>query len=187
MRCKAHVRFGGRAGETGWSKDHHRAPVRSCTDRPGDKVFLDAEHRRHAVVENAIRDLKYGVGLNHLPSGRFGANAAWLALNVMAHNMARWTCRLGGLDSTKAADATNNPAVSHLTADHTPVDDPAAPARPARKSFVATDTLRRRHLCMPGRLATSARKLTLHLPTNWPWADAFNQMLANLRSVTLTT
>ena len=47
------------------------------TDRPGDKVFLDGDHRGHAVVENVIRDLKYGVGLNHLPSGRFGANAAW--------------------------------------------------------------------------------------------------------------
>ena len=29
-----------------------------------------------AEIENAIRDLKYGVGLNHLPSGRFAANAA---------------------------------------------------------------------------------------------------------------
>ena len=34
--------------------------------------------RRHAEIENAIRDLKYGVGLNHLPSGRFAANGAWL-------------------------------------------------------------------------------------------------------------
>jgi hypothetical protein len=153
-------------------------------DRPGGKVFLDADHRRHAVVENAIRDLKYGVGLNHLPSGRFGANAAWLALNVMAHNMARWTCRLGGLDT---ADATTDPTLTDLTPDNTSVHQPAAIARPARKSFVATDTLRRHHLCIPGRLATSARKLTLHLPTNWPWADAFNQMLVNLRSVTLIT
>ena len=46
-------------------------------------------------VENAIRDLKYGVGLNHLPSGRFAANAAWLAVQVMAHNLARWTSRIG--------------------------------------------------------------------------------------------
>jgi hypothetical protein len=156
------------------------------TDRPGDKVFLDADHRRHAVVENAIRDLKYGVGLNHLPSGRFGANAAWLALNVIAHNMARWTTRIGGLDTTDA-DATNDPSITDLSADNTPVDEPIAPARPARKSFVATDTLRRCHLCIPGRLTTSARKLNLHLPIYWPWADAFNQMLANLRSVTLVT
>ena len=56
---------------------------------------LEADHRRHAEIENAIRDLKYGVGLNHLPSGRFAANAAWLAVQAMAHNLARWTARIG--------------------------------------------------------------------------------------------
>ena len=65
------------------------------TDREGDTLQLEADHRRHAEVENAIRDLKYGVGLNHLPSGRFAANAAWLAVQVMAHNLARWTSRIG--------------------------------------------------------------------------------------------
>ena len=54
------------------------------TDREGDTLSLEADHRRHAVVEDPIRELKYGVGLNHLPSGRFAANAAWLALNVLA-------------------------------------------------------------------------------------------------------
>ena len=52
------------------------------TDREGDVLELEADHRRHAEIENAIRDLKYGVGLNHLPSGRFAANAAWLAVQV---------------------------------------------------------------------------------------------------------
>jgi hypothetical protein len=65
------------------------------TNREGDTLYLEADHRRHAEVENTIRDLKYGVGLNHLPSGRFSANAAWLALNVMAHNLARWASRTG--------------------------------------------------------------------------------------------
>ena len=65
------------------------------TDRDGDTLELEADHRRHAEIENAIRDLKYGVGLNHLPSGRFPANAAWLAVQVMAHNLARWTARIG--------------------------------------------------------------------------------------------
>ena len=65
------------------------------TDREGDTLELEADHRRHAEIENAIRDLKYGVGLNHLPSGRFPANAAWLAVQVMAHNLARWTTRIG--------------------------------------------------------------------------------------------
>ncbi len=65
------------------------------TDRAGDPLTLEADHRRHAEIENAIRDLKYGMGLNHLPSGRFAANGAWLAVQVMAHNLARWTARLG--------------------------------------------------------------------------------------------
>ncbi len=39
--------------------------------------------------------MKYGVGLNHLPSGKFAANGAWLAVQVIAHNLARWTARLG--------------------------------------------------------------------------------------------
>jgi len=65
------------------------------TDRDGPTLALEADHRRHAEVENAIRDLKYGVGLNHLPSGRFAANGAWLAVQVMAHNLARWTARIG--------------------------------------------------------------------------------------------
>ena len=65
------------------------------TDRESDTLDLEADHRRHAEIENAIRDLKYGVGLNHLPSGRFPANGAWLAVQVMAHNLVRWTTRIG--------------------------------------------------------------------------------------------
>ena len=65
------------------------------TDRDWATLELEADHRRHAEIENAIRDLKHGVGLNHLPSGRFAANAAWLAVQVMAHNLARWTARIG--------------------------------------------------------------------------------------------
>ena len=49
------------------------------TDRDGETLELEADHRRHAEVEKAIRDLKYGVGLNHMPSARFAANGAWLA------------------------------------------------------------------------------------------------------------
>jgi len=31
-------------------------------DREGETIYLEADHRRHAVVEDVIRDLKYGVG-----------------------------------------------------------------------------------------------------------------------------
>lgn len=67
------------------------------TDLDGDAVTLDAFHRRHAVVELAIRDLKEGAGLEHVPSGQFFANAAWLACAVLAHNLIRWSAGLGAL------------------------------------------------------------------------------------------
>jgi len=122
------------------------------TDRQGAMIDLEADHRRHAEVENTIRDLKYGVGLNHFPSGRFGANAAWLAFNVVAHNLVRWTSRIG-----------------------------------LGETLIATDTLRRHYLSMPGRITRSARKLTLHLPARWPWAKRFNTALTNLRAIVLVT
>jgi Transposase DDE domain group 1 len=65
------------------------------TDRVGTTTWLDADHRRHAVCELAIRDLKAGAGLAHLPSGRFAANAAWLLAATLAHNLLRWTASLG--------------------------------------------------------------------------------------------
>jgi hypothetical protein len=65
------------------------------TDRVGTATFLDADHRRHAVCELAIRDLKAGAGLAHLPSGQFNANAAWLGAATLAHNLLRWTATLG--------------------------------------------------------------------------------------------
>ena len=65
------------------------------TDRDGETLELEADIAATLEIENAIRDLKYGVGLNHLPSGRFAANAAWLAVQVMAHNLARWTAHIG--------------------------------------------------------------------------------------------
>ena len=60
------------------------------TDRDGETLELEADH---AEIQYAIRDLKYGVGLNHLPSGPLRANGAWLAVQVIAHNLARWTAR----------------------------------------------------------------------------------------------
>jgi hypothetical protein len=65
------------------------------TNRVGTAVELDADHRRHAVCELTIRDLKTGAGLAHLPSGQFNANATWLLATTLAHNLLRWTARLG--------------------------------------------------------------------------------------------
>jgi hypothetical protein len=67
------------------------------TDVELGTVAVDAFHRDHATIELAIRDLKEGAGLEHCPSGRFFANAAWLGCAVLAHNLIRWTARLGAV------------------------------------------------------------------------------------------
>jgi hypothetical protein len=65
------------------------------TDLAGETVALDAFHRQHATVELTIRDLKEGAGLEHIPSGHYDANAAWLQCAVLAHNLMRWTATIG--------------------------------------------------------------------------------------------
>ena len=77
-----------------WPDWRHHAFI---TNVPLATVAVDAFHRDHATVELAIRDLKEGAGLEHCPSGRFFANAAWLGCAVLAHNLIRWTARLGDL------------------------------------------------------------------------------------------
>jgi hypothetical protein len=65
------------------------------TDLAGDAVALDQFHRDHASVELAIRDIKEGAGLEHVPSGNYAANSAWLCCAVLAHNLIRWTATTG--------------------------------------------------------------------------------------------
>ena len=119
------------------------------TNRHGEAVDLDVDHRAHAVVELAIRDLKHGAGLTHCPSGNFQANAAWLVATMLAHNVIRWV-QLLGVSSPKLAVAK---------------------------------TLRRRLLSLPGRITRTARRVTLHLPTSWPWRAAFAGTLTRLRAL----
>jgi hypothetical protein len=75
-----------------WPDWRHHAFI---TDLEMPTIDVDKLHRDHARVELAIRDLKEGAGLEHCPSGRFFANAAWLGCAVLAHNLVRWTSRLG--------------------------------------------------------------------------------------------
>src|SRR5581483_6331566 len=83
------------------SYDHHAF----VTDREGDVLEVEADHRRHAVVEQTIAELK-SAGLAHLPSGRFTANAAWLAFAVMAHNLGHAIGILAGHELARATAAT---------------------------------------------------------------------------------
>jgi len=75
-----------------WPDWRHHAFITS--DTAMTTIEADQFHREHAVVELAIRDLKEGAGLEHIPSGHYHANAAWLACAVLAHNLGCWTTQL---------------------------------------------------------------------------------------------
>ncbi|WP_310961739.1 IS1380 family transposase [Nocardioides terrisoli] len=99
-------------------------------------IEADQRHRDHALVEQVIAELKDGP-LAHLPSGKYAANAAWVAHAVLAFNIARAT----GV---------------------------AASLRTARWA-----TLRTRIINIPARIASTGRRLVVHLPQHWPWASSW--------------
>jgi hypothetical protein len=43
-----------------------------------------------------------------------------------------------------------------------------------------TATTRRKLVHVPARVASSARRLTLHLPTAWPWENAWTMLFTGL-------
>jgi hypothetical protein len=75
------------------------------TNRTEPLQVVEAEHRQHAVVELAIRDLK-DQALAHFPSGTFTANAAWTVIAALAHNLLRWTQTIGLRDATSRTAKT---------------------------------------------------------------------------------
>lgn len=102
-------------------------------------VEADQRHRDHAVIEQVIAELKDGP-LAHLPSGKYAANAAWVAHAVIAFNIAR-----------AAAVATDQHRARWAT-------------------------LRTRIINVPARIASTGRRLILHLPTYWPWASNWESL-----------
>jgi hypothetical protein len=75
------------------------------TDSPLPMLAAEADHRRHAIIEQVIADLKNSA-LAHLPSGNFAANSAWLVLAAMAFNLTRATGALASTFHAKATTAT---------------------------------------------------------------------------------
>ena len=75
------------------------------TDSPFEMIQAEAQHRDHAIVEQVFADLSCGP-LAHLPSGRFPANAAWLALAAICHNLTRAAGCLASAFHARARNAT---------------------------------------------------------------------------------
>jgi hypothetical protein len=75
------------------------------TDSPFELVQAEEQHRGHAIIEQLLADLNDGP-LAHLPSGKFNANAAWLAIAAIAHNLLRAAGTLAGRRHARARAAT---------------------------------------------------------------------------------
>ena len=102
-------------------------------------IEADQRHRDHAIVEQVIAELKDNA-LAHLPSGKYTANAAWVALAVTAFNLARATAVAAGHHRARWA------------------------------------SLRKKIIDVPARIASTSRRLNLHMPRDWPWAAGWESL-----------
>ncbi len=78
-------------------------PFFTNTDAPVEQA--DITHRHHAIIETVFADLIDGP-LAHLPSGRFGANSAWVLCAAIAHNLLHAAGVLAGGQHTRARGST---------------------------------------------------------------------------------
>ena len=96
-------------------------PFFTDTDEPIDAA--DITHRRHAIIETVFADLIDGP-LAHMPSGRFGANSAWILCAAIAHNLLRAAGVLAGATNAVARGSTLRRRIVNI---------PARLARPQRR------------------------------------------------------
>ena len=93
------------------------------TDSTEPVADADITHRRHAIIETTFADLIDGP-LAHMPSGRFGANSAWVLCAAIAHNLLRAAATLAGDRHAARARATLRRKIVNI---------PARLARPQRR------------------------------------------------------
>jgi hypothetical protein len=75
------------------------------TDSRIELVQVEKQHRGHAIIEQLNADLKDSA-MAHMPSGVFTANAAWLTLAAIAHNLTRAAGALASRFHAKARTGT---------------------------------------------------------------------------------
>ena len=103
-------------------------PFFTNTDLPVDQA--DITHRQHAIIETVFADLIDGP-LAHIPSGRFGANSAWILCAAIAHNLLRAAGVLAGAQHTRARGSTLRRKIINV---------PARLARPQRRPILHLPT-----------------------------------------------
>jgi hypothetical protein len=96
------------------------------TDSTEPVADADITHRRHAIIETVFADLIDGP-LAHMPSGRFGANSAWILCAAIAHNLLRAAATLAGEQHAIARGVTLRRRIVNIPAR---LARPQTPAHP---------------------------------------------------------
>ena len=125
---------------------------------------LFAAHRHHAFITNTTPDTLDTVAADQVHRGHAIVEQviAELKDNALAHlpsgryaaNAAWVSCAVMAFNLARAA------------------------AVAAKLTTARWATVRTHIITVPARLATTGRRLVLHLPNHWPWATAFNQLWA---------
>ncbi|WP_373235275.1 IS1380 family transposase [Mycobacterium marinum] len=100
------------------------------TDSDEPLAEADITHRRHAIIETVFSDMIDGP-LARMPSGRFGANSAWILCAAIAHNLLRAAGVLAGATNAVARGATLRRRIINI---------PARLARPQRRPVLHLPT-----------------------------------------------
>jgi len=87
-----------------------------------------------------------------------GSALAHLPSGVFTANAAWLVLAVMAFNLTRAAATLSGPAMAKAT----------------------TATVRRKLITVPARVATSARRVTLHLPTGWPWQTAWTDLFTRV-------
>jgi hypothetical protein len=98
-----------------WDTDGYRHQI-TLTNSAGDPLALELRQRRHARVENCIKDLRDS-GLDRMPFTSFAMNQAWFELVLAGADLLAWL-RLACLDGemAKAAPKTLRYRLLHVAA-----------------------------------------------------------------------
>ena len=107
-------------------------PRRCSPTRPFTLLQAEEQHRDHAVIEQVFADLTSGP-LAHAPSGRFAANAAWLALAAIAHNLTRAAGHLASPRLRQGARRDDPPRPDRRRGPHRPARPRPPHLAPARR------------------------------------------------------
>jgi len=136
------------------------------TDRIEPLLDIERQHRAHAVVEQSTSPNSSRARWRTCPGGDFWARTPTTPLRGASGPPAPWV--------TLAAITINMGRAIATLAGHGLGEATLA-------------TLQRTLLAVPARLASSARRYLLHLPTGWPWQTPLTWLKRRIDALPLIT